>query len=45
MYGFWIMYTQGPGSQMILISNSASRGRFPVLEALGEDLAALVNQE
>ncbi len=43
MYGFQIFYTQGPGSQMFLVSNSAvDRERQRSLEALAGDLARLV---
>ncbi|MSR62904.1 MAG: class A beta-lactamase-related serine hydrolase [Planctomycetes bacterium] len=40
MYGFFILYTQGPKSLVILISNSAAPGKYG---GLGEDLARLVN--
>ncbi len=43
MYGFEIVYTEGPKDQMILVSNAcgkASRGRF---ERLAEELVSLVN--
>lgn len=40
VYGYFILYTQGPKSLVILISNSAAPGKYA---GLGEDLARLVN--
>jgi len=40
VYGYFILYTHGPKSLVILISNSAAPGKYA---GLGEDLARLVN--
>jgi CubicO group peptidase (beta-lactamase class C family) len=45
MYGFEIVYTQGPGSQMIVVTNAAEdRERRETFDALANDLAELVNR-
>jgi CubicO group peptidase (beta-lactamase class C family) len=45
MFGFEILYTQGPDTMMILVSNSGGPGNIKRFHALGEGLADLVNAE
>ncbi len=42
-YGFEIVYTPGPGTLMIMVSNSNPRGQRAATNRLGRDLAGLVN--
>lgn len=42
MYGFEILYTEGPGSQFILVSNAVDRASRAKFEKLGQDLVGLV---
>ena len=43
MFGFEIVYTQGPDTMMVLISNAGGPSGMPAIQALGNGLALLVN--
>lgn len=43
MYGFEVLYTEGPESLFFLLSNAMDRATRPRFEALGRELHALVN--
>lgn len=43
MFGFEVVYTQGPETLMILMSNAGGRGGVERIQSLGRDLASLVS--